>query len=125
MADNSSSGLMKWTIVGTVLQLIMVISGHYNEFIAQNVFAIGGMSISLIVGAAYGATAARSRGNAAGGGMLVGGGCALIGITVSVALGDVPALILLVGTVSSAVTGAIGGFAAAFFSPKAAATTGA
>ena len=102
----------------------MVISGHYNEFIAQNVFAIGGMSISLIVGAAYGATAAPSRGNAAGGGMLVGGGCALIGIAVSLALGDVPALILLIGTVSSAVTGAIGGFAAAFFSHKAPATTG-
>ena len=124
MADNSSSGLMKWTIVGTVLQLIMVISGHYNEFIAQNVFAIGGMSISLIVGAAYGATAASSRANGAGGGMLVGGGCALIGIAVSVALGDVPALILLVGTVSSAATGALGGFAAAFFLHKAPATTG-
>ena len=74
MPDNSSAGLIKWTIVGTVMQLIMVISGHYNEFIAQNLFAIGGMSISLIAAAAYGATAASSRGNGAGGGILVGGG---------------------------------------------------
>ena len=113
MAPTRSSALMKWMLVGAAFQLIMVISGHYNPFIAENVFAIGGMTISLLVGAGYGFAAGASRGGGALGGLLVGGGCALLGIVVSVALGDVPAFILAVGTLSSAVTGGIGGFVAA------------
>ena len=113
MANESSGAMMKWLLIGTVLQLVMIISGHYNEFIAMNVFALGGMTISLIAGAGYGAGAA-SRGSAALGGAIVGAGCALIGIVVSVVLGDTAALILAVGTVSSAVTGAIGGVVASF-----------
>jgi len=108
MANNGNAAMTRWLIIGTVLQLIMVISGHFNAFIAQNLFAVGGMAISLIAGAGYGASAA-TRGAGAAGGALVGGVCALIGIVVSFALGDVPALILAVGTLSSAVTGAIGG----------------
>lgn len=112
--------MTRWIIVGTVLQLIMVISGHYNEFIAQNVFAIGGMTISLLAGAGYGA-GATSRGAAAGGGAIVGGACALLGILVSVLLGDVPALVLAVGTISSTVSGAIGGLIGSFLRRAAAA----
>jgi hypothetical protein len=104
--------MTKWLIVGTVLQLIMVISGHYNEFIAQNVFALGGMTISLVAGAAYGISAGASRAAATMGGVVVGGGCALIGIALSVILGDVPPMILALGTLSSAITGAIGAFGA-------------
>ena len=110
---SSGNAMTKWVLIGAVLQLIMVISGHYNEFIAQNVFALGGMTISLIAGAGYGASAS-SRGAAAGGGALVGALCAIVGIAVSVALGDTQTLILAVGTVGSAVTGAIGGLAATF-----------
>jgi hypothetical protein len=40
---------------------------------------------------------------------VVGGLCALIGIGVSLALKDVAPMILALGTLSSAVTGAIGG----------------
>ncbi len=123
MAQGSNSAMTKWLIVGTVFQLIMVVSGHYNEFIAQNLFAIGGMTISLIAGAAFAISARTSRGAAALGGAIVGGGCALIGIALSVALGDVPPLILAVGTASSAVTGAIGAFGAAMVGNKAPAVT--
>ena len=123
MAESRSSGIMKWMLVGTALQLVMVISGHYNAFIAENVFAIGGMTISLLAGAAYGLTAASSRADGARGGLLVGGGSALLGIIVSVALGDVPVFILAVGTLSSAVTGAIGGFVASMAGSSARAAT--
>ena len=123
MDDSGTAGLVKWTIVGTALQLLMVISGHYNEFIALNVFAIGGMSISLLVGAAYGVTSATSRANGVTGGILVGGTCALIGVAVSVGLGDTQVLILAIGTVSSAVTGGIGGLGASFFRVSASPST--
>ncbi len=48
-------------------------------------------------------------GGALGGGALAGGLCAIIGIAVSAALGDVPPMILVMGTAASAVTGLIGG----------------
>jgi hypothetical protein len=43
------------------------------------------------------------------GGALAGAVCAVIGIAASVVLGDTAAVILAIGTVSSAVTGAVGG----------------
>jgi len=43
------------------------------------------------------------------GGVIAGGVCALIGIAVSVVLHDTPAAILVVGTLGSVATGAIGG----------------
>jgi hypothetical protein len=67
------------------------------------------MLISLIAGGLYARSAAGSKGAAAGGGALVGGLCALIGIIVSVVLGDTEPMILAIGTLSSAVTGLIGG----------------
>jgi hypothetical protein len=97
------------TAVGTILQLAMVIGGHSNKSIAA-LFAVLGVSISLVAGVVY-AVSARGGSTSllAVGGLLAGGLCALIGIVVSYALGDVPALILAVGTASSAVGGAIGG----------------
>lgn len=100
----------------TAVQLIMVVSGHYVEFIRMNVFALGGMGISLVFGALWARSCATGAGHGAAGGALVGGGSALVGIAVSLALGDVETLILAVGTLSSAVTGAIGGAVGGRFS---------
>jgi hypothetical protein len=95
--------------VGSALQLAMVVSGHFNSAIA-GLFAVGGMSISLLAGVAY---ALLNRGGTLGalaaGGAVAGGVCALLGIFVSYLMGDVPASLLALGTLSSAVTGAIGG----------------
>ena len=52
------------------------------------------------------------------GGLLAGGLCAFIGIVVSYLLGDVTAMILVMGTASSAVTGAIGGWLGKLFAGK-------
>jgi hypothetical protein len=103
------SPLVSATLVGTVLQLAMVSSGHYSPAVA-NLFAVLGMTISLVAGllvALWGRY--PTAGAAAVGGLLAGGICALIGIIVSYALGDVPALVIVFGTLGSAVTGAIGG----------------
>jgi len=102
------------TVAGTVLQLAMVLIGHSNAAVAQ-LFGPIGMGISLVAGVIY---ASQARGGTAGsaaiGGLVAGGLCALIGIIVSYALGDVTAMILALGTLSSAVTGAIGGWLGRF-----------
>lgn len=96
------------TILGTVLQAAMVVAGHFIAFVAMNVFAFGGMGISALAGLLYGRKAA-GYGGAALGGAAAGAVCALIGIAISVVLGDTPAQILILGTASSGVTGAVGG----------------
>jgi hypothetical protein len=106
-----SRSMMTAIGVGTVLQLAMVIGGHYSPAVAS-LFAVVGMLISMVAGAMYAAGSGAARGRAALGGAIVGGGCAVIGIAVSVAMGDVPWTVLLFGTASSAVTGAIGGVVA-------------
>jgi|SRR5581483_11855497 len=100
--------------LGTVLQVAMVVAGHSNKSIA-NLFAVGGMGFSLLAGIAY-AVFARSGtpSSFAIGGLIAGAACALIGIFVSYMLGDVPVTLLALGTISSAVTGAIGGWIARF-----------
>ena len=111
----NSRALTLATVVGTVLQLAMVIAGHSNKSIAA-LFAVGGMGISLVAGLLYALSAkGGSASSLASGGIVAGGVCALIGIAVSFLLGDVPALILVVGTAGSAVAGAIGGLAGKVF----------
>jgi hypothetical protein len=105
----SSSALRNATLLGTALQLVMVIAGHWVEFIKLNVFAIGGMAISLAAGVVYARAARVSRGKSAANGAVAGGVCAVVGIVVSYALGDVPAAVLAFGTLGSAVAGAAGG----------------
>ena len=106
----NSRAVVMATVVGTVLQLAMVLAGHSNASIAA-MFAVGGMGISLVAGVMYAKFAGpASTGSHAIGGLVAGGACALIGICVSYLLGDVTALILAAGTLSSAVTGAIGGW---------------
>jgi general stress protein CsbA len=102
------------TVVGAVLQLAMVLAGHSNPSVAK-MFAVGGMTISLVAGVVYASQAREgTTGSMALGGLIAGGLCALIGIAVSFALGDVPAVVLAFGTLSSAVTGAIGGWLGRF-----------
>jgi hypothetical protein len=104
----NSKALQNATLLGTVLQVAMVTAGHFVPFIAMHVFMFGGVGISAIAGFVYG-RGVGSTGVAALGGALAGGICAVIGIAVSVVLGDTAAIILAVGTASSAVTGAVGG----------------
>jgi hypothetical protein len=105
----NSRAVLIAVVIGTVLQVAMVVAGHTNKSVA-GLFAVGGMGISLVAGLLY---AMLARGSTMGGlvtgGAIAGGVCAFIGILVSHLMGDVPASLLLLGTVSSVVTGAIGG----------------
>ena len=110
----STRALLIATLIGTVLQTAMVVAGHTNKSIA-NLFAVGGMSLSLIAGIIYAVLAGGTTGSAVLGGVVAGGLCALIGIAVSYFLRDVPASLLALGTASSAVTGAVGGWLGTLF----------
>ena len=102
--------LLRATLLGTVLQLGLAVSGHYDARIA-GLFAVGGLFLSLVAGFVFGRlSAATKRAIAIAGGAFAGAVCALIGILESYALKDVPAWVIAFGPASSAVTGAIGGF---------------
>jgi hypothetical protein len=111
--STTSSLLIRWTLYATVLQILMVVAGHFNEFIRINGFAVGGMSISLVLGGLCAIRSAGAMSQALLHGGIVGGISAFLGIGVSLALGDVPATLLLLGTSGSLVAGLIGG--AGFF----------
>ncbi len=110
MAQPINRALAVATAACAAAQLVMVVAGHYNASVAQ-MFAILGVTLSLVAGVVYAVLAHDTqRGRAALNGAIAGGVGALIGIVVSFALGDVTASILAIGTLSSAVTGALGGF---------------
>ena len=103
-------GLFRATLIGTVLQLAMVVAGHYDPTIA-NLFAVMGMFLSLVAGFLAGRwSAGLVKAGAAVSGLVAGAVCAFVGILESFYLGDVPAWVIAFGSVSSGVTGAIGGF---------------
>jgi hypothetical protein len=109
MPGRQSTALLKSTALGTLLQLIMVVLGHFAPSLA-GLFAEGGMAISGVTGLLYSVWGGKeSLGGAALGGAAAGGLSAFFGILASHLMGDVPVELLHVGTAGSVVTGAIGG----------------
>ncbi|MBA3889087.1 MAG: SRPBCC domain-containing protein [Gemmatimonadaceae bacterium] len=110
----NSRALILAVLLGTVLQVAMVVVGHSNKSVA-NLFAVGGMGFSFLAGLAYAMWARGASPSAlAIGGLVAGAVCAFLGILVSYLLGDVPPSLLALGTISSAVTGALGGWLGKF-----------
>lgn len=113
-AAGMSPSLTRSTVIGTVLQLAMVLAGHFVPAIKDQ-FAVGGMSISAVAGLLYSLwTPGASALDAVKGGAVAGGGSAFLGILVSTLLKDVPASVLGFGTAGSAVTGIVGGLLGRF-----------
>jgi len=103
------NALIAATGIGLVLQAAMVVGGHYTASV-KDLFAFGGMGFSLAAGFLYVWFAVKGSWRSdLTGGAIAGGVCALIGIALSAVLGDVPAMLLLFGTLSSVVTGVMGG----------------
>jgi hypothetical protein len=105
------SPLLRSTMVATLLQVGMVVGGHFTPQIAR-LFAVGGMSISAVGGILFGlwTSGTPAAATTAKGGAVAGGLSALVGIAVSFLLGDVPARTLAIGTTASVVAGILGGF---------------
>jgi hypothetical protein len=101
--------LLRAFIVGTVLQVAMVILGHFVPWVIIHVFEFGGMMISATAGYLYAMDSGKGYFPGATAGAIVGGACALIGIALSVALGDLAKPFIPVGTAVCVLTGAVGG----------------
>ena len=111
MADSAgkSSPLLRATTIGTVLQLVMVVAGHFIPAI-KNQFAMGGTGISAVAELLYALWAgSTSTVGAIRGGAVAGGVSAFLGIVVSCLLKDVGPIVLAIGTAASTVGGLLGG----------------
>jgi hypothetical protein len=93
--------------VGTALQILMVVIGHYAPVLQQNgLFPIAGTLIGILTGwlaapgAALGSTVSR--------GAVAGGVAGVIGSLVSSALGDVPFSNVAVAGGSTLIAGGLG-----------------
>ena len=110
--------MMTWIAVGAALQIAMVVAGHFIPPL-RAWWGPGGMLISLAVGC----LAAQARwAETLVAGALAGGIGAFVGILIALLLGDVPALLLALGTLSSVVAGVIGAAVVTFFRRRGAAS---
>jgi hypothetical protein len=102
-------GLLRATLIGTVLQLALVAAGHYNPDSAR-LFA----ALTLLASLAAGFLAGRwsgglARQGAGAGGLTAGAACALVGLFESYYLGQVTIWVVAFAAAGSALTGAVGG----------------
>ncbi len=109
MTDRGGNALLRAGVVCAVLQIVLVVVGHFSPPVLQMV-AILGTLLSLVCGVLYVRWAGPGAlGRSIWGAALAGGGGALVGIAVSVMLRDTPVPVLALGTLISAVGGGIGG----------------
>ena len=115
MSDGMLKGLAKPTMIGTVLQVAMVLLGKVSPEVGQN-FAIGGTTIAAATGVLASLMNRQpAMGGAVGGGAIAAGVSALIGTVVSMATGQTGTDTIMIGTASSVVAGAIGGVVGQLF----------
>jgi membrane protein YqaA with SNARE-associated domain len=108
-AAPSRGALTKATITGTILQVAMVVLGHWVEPIRNN-FAIIGSLIGLATGFLFGKWSNRpARMGSASGGAIAASVSSFLGTVVSYGLGDILGNVIGIGTLSGLVTGLIGG----------------
>jgi hypothetical protein len=121
LPQTASKPMMTSAVLGTILQLIMVVVGHYVPQVAS-LFPVVGTAIGGVAGLLNGWWSPNaSPQNAAGGGAVAGGVGGLIGTIVSHLLGDVPASTLAIGTGASAGAGILGGLIGKYLGGRSAA----
>ncbi len=101
--------LERATLVGIVMEVVLVVTGHFVPWVEVHVFQFGGMMIAAIAGYLYGMHSAKGWGASSFAGAISGGTCGIIGIAVAVVLKEMPTIGLIVGTIICILTGAIGG----------------
>jgi hypothetical protein len=106
----NTASLTKGAAIGTVLQTLMVVAGHFMSPEQQGLlFPIAGSAIGVITGwLSAGGTRAMTVGSTAAQGAMAGGVAGALGSLVSTALGDVPLGNIAIAGGSTLVAGAIG-----------------
>jgi len=115
------SPLVKALSAGTVMQVLMVVIGHFLPAAQQaGLFPIAGTLIGLVTGWLAGkGTPGAALGTLATSGGIAGAGAGILGSLVSTALGDVPFGNIGIAGASTLVTGAIGAALSRFLGQKA------
>ncbi|HEU4800481.1 MAG TPA: hypothetical protein VFS94_07600 [Gemmatimonadales bacterium] len=112
MAGQSALGqgaLTKATLVGTLLQVAMVVLGHFMPAI-QSSYPIVGSLIAAFTGLMFSKGAMRpARMASASGGAIAGGVSGFLGSGLSAIMGDVPGPTIGVATIASVIAGLAGG----------------
>jgi len=105
----NGSAVIKGLTVGTVLQVAMVVVGHFVPSLQpMGLFPIAGTLFGGVTGWIAGGATAGAAGAKATNGAIAGGVAGAIGSLVSTALGDVPLGNIAIAGGSTLVTGAIG-----------------
>ena len=99
--------MKRFIMMGIVLQLAMVVGGHFVESILL-LSGILGTAIPVVLGLWYGATEPTDYKETSKGGFLIGIVGAFIGVVAAILMGDQPWMLLTFAPVSSGVTGVIG-----------------
>ena len=101
--------IQRATITGIILQIALVMIGHYSLWVRVNAYEFGSMMISGLAGLLYARDFAKGYARGALGGAIAGGTCGIIAVSAANILGDVPLLALPIGGAVTILVGAIGG----------------
>ena len=101
--------IQRAAVTGIVLQIAMIVIGHYIAWVRANAWEFGGMMISGLAGLFYARDFAKGYAKGALGGAIVGGTAGLIAVSVANILQDEPLIAIPVATAVTTLTGAIGG----------------
>jgi hypothetical protein len=99
--------MTRFVWIALVLQLAMVLTGHYVEAVLLMSGALG-TGIPFLIGLWYGAVVPGSLGRAAKGGFVIGIVGAVAGVLVAILMGDQGWILMTFAPLSSAVTGLLG-----------------
>ncbi|MCG6955966.1 MAG: hypothetical protein LJF04_08235 [Gemmatimonadetes bacterium] len=115
--------MLRFVIIGIVLQLAMVVAGHFFESVL-NLSGILGTAIPFVLGIWYGFTRRPGYGRGAWGGFVIGIVGAFIGVIVAIVMKDQTWILLTFAPLSSGVTGTLGGLLGEFTARTAGTPTG-
>ena len=96
-----------YIIAGILLQVAMVVAGHYSANVLM-LSGLLGVGIPFLLGLAYGSSRTLETKGAARDGFLIGVVGAFIGVVVAVLLGDQSWSLLTFAPLSSGLTGILG-----------------
>jgi hypothetical protein len=104
-----TKALQRAITVGVLLQVTMVVLGHYVGWIVLHVYAFGGMMISGTAGFLYAQDVGAGYGPSALCGLIAGTVCGIVELVLIVLLRDMLPFALAIGIAVSALTGVAGG----------------
>ena len=114
--------MLRFVVIGIVLQLLMVVAGHFHESVL-NLSGILGTAIPFVLGIWYGVSRRPGYGRCAWGGFVIGIVGAFIGVVAAMLMKDQTWILLTFAPLSSGVTGTLGGLLGKFTVRSATATS--